>query len=434
MTDPMEAVTPLPFAQVHVRHGRLVIDALVVEDELAGRLAEQSSDPARFVIDAIGIGARVIDREDTAAHTDVVKAELERVGREVDAAFSEKARVVAEHFGRKVDEVFSPDSGVLTKALERHFSDGSSVAVQHRVRAVLDEVMGRSREELVRQFSAADGSNPLAMFQKAAVQSIHQSAQQQHAHLREMSATIEAMRRELVELRAEKEKREAVAEEAERGTAKGRPYEAAVAEALDAIAHAQGDDCEAVGDFPGVSGAKGGDIVVAIDACSGPARGRIAFEAKRSQLSKKVALAKLDDALAARGADYAVLVVPTDEELPARTPPLREFNGDKLFVTFDPDDGSRLALEVAYALARARVLMKRGASDALDVDAVRSEVERALGAMEDVRRIKQQLTHATDGIEKARTIVEAMAVGVRGHLAAIEALLATADDDGAPEP
>ena len=34
--------------------------------------------------------------------------------------------------------------------------------------------------------------------------------------------------------------------------------------------------------------------------------------------------------------------------------------GDKLFVTYDPEDGSRLALEVAYALARARVVMKRG--------------------------------------------------------------------------
>src|SRR4051812_46218031 len=133
----MEAATPLPFAQVVVRNGRLAIEMLVLDDEIAVAMAAEADDPARFVKDAIGIGARVLDRENTAANTDFVKAELERVGREVDHAFTEKARTVAEHFGRKVDEVFSPDAGVLSKALHEHFGEGSSKAVQHQVRAVL---------------------------------------------------------------------------------------------------------------------------------------------------------------------------------------------------------------------------------------------------------------------------------------------------------
>ena len=113
----MEAATPLPFAQVHVRNGRLTVDALVLDDEVLVRLAREATSPAKLVADALAIGARVLDREQTAAHTDYVKAELERVGREVDAQFSEKARTVAEHFGRKVDEVFAPDAGHLTRAL-----------------------------------------------------------------------------------------------------------------------------------------------------------------------------------------------------------------------------------------------------------------------------------------------------------------------------
>ncbi|HWC27921.1 MAG TPA: hypothetical protein VG474_15125, partial [Solirubrobacteraceae bacterium] len=135
-----------------------------------------------------------------------------------------------------------------------------------------------------------------------------------------------------------------------------------------------------------------------------------------------------------RAADYAVLVVPGDDKLPARTHPLREFNGDKLFVTFDPQDGSTLALEVAYGLARARVLTARAAGGGIDEGALRVEVERAQGAMEDVRRIKSQLTNATGGIEEARTILEAMATGVRGHLAAIERLLADAGAAGSGAP
>ena len=167
-------------------------------------------------------------------------------------------------------------------------------------------------------------------------------------------------------------------------------------------------------------------MVVAIDACSGPARGRIVFEAKNSQLSRNRALAELDEALETRGADFAIFVVPSEDKLPARTRPLREFNGDKMFVVYDADDDARLALEVAYALARARVLMNRGEEEAVDAVAVRAEVERALGAMEDVRRIKVQLTNAGGGIEEARKLVDAMAANVRGHLASIQQLLAAA--------
>jgi hypothetical protein len=237
------------------------------------------------------------------------------------------------------------------------------------------------------------------------------------------------MNLEIARLRAEKDKLAEIAAVEDKGTAKGRTYEEAVAEALDAIAGARGDDCEAVGDLRGEGGKKG-DFVVAIDACTGPARGKIVFEAKTRKLSKNEALAELDAALETRTADYAVLVVSAEEKLPARTHPLREFNGDKLFVTFDPEDGSTLALEVAYGLARARVLMARAAGGGIDESALRIELERAQGAMEDVRRIKSQLTNATTGIEEARRIVDAMAANVRGHLTAIERLLVPS---GAPD-
>jgi hypothetical protein len=173
-------------------------------------------------------------------------------------------------------------------------------------------------------------------------------------------------------------------------------------------------------------GGRKGDVVVAIDACAGPARGRIVFEAKNSQLSRNRALAELDEALETRGADFAIFVVPSEDKLPARTRPLREFNGDKMFVVYDADEDARLALEVAYALARARVLMNRGADETVDDVAIGTEVERAVGAMEDVRRIKTHLTNASGGIEDARAILEAMAGNVRGHLAAIGGLLAAA--------
>jgi hypothetical protein len=236
-----------------------------------------------------------------------------------------------------------------------------------------------------------------------------------------------ALKLELAALRAEREKASAVDAEAARGTAKGRPYEEAVAEAVEAIALGMGDDCDAVGDFRGGGGRKG-DVVVDIDGCSGAARGRIVFEAKNSRRSRKEALEELDLAMAQRAADYAVWVVPSEAELPARAPALREVSGDKLFVVYDPAD-SRLALEVAYSLARARVLMAKGGVEGFDAPALRAEVERALGAMDEVRRIKLHLTNAAGGIEQARAVLDGMAERVRGHLAAIDALVDAAESE-----
>jgi hypothetical protein len=252
-----------------------------------------------------------------------------------------------------------------------------------------------------------------------------ETAKAHREELRAVAEKMEAMRLEVERLRAEREKLEEVAAEAERGTAKGRTYEEAVVDAIDAIAGARGDVAEGVGDEGAAGRGKKGDVLASLDACAGPARGRVVFEAKdTANLSRNKALEYLDEAMARRDADYAVLVVPC-EHLPAKTQTLREFNGDKLFVGWDPEDGP-LALELAYGLARARVLARRGDADGLDADALRAEAERATQAMEDVRRIKSQLTGATTSIEEARKILDVMAGTVRGHLAQIDALVSSA--------
>jgi hypothetical protein len=428
----MEAATPLRQTRVHTLVGRLIVENLVVDDAVATDLvrerADAGEDPARVVGDAIEIGARVLAREHAEVNADFVRTEFEKVSREVEAAFADKARVVAEFFGTKVDEAFGPENGHLQRELQRHFGDESSVAVQNQLRQVMTEVSGRMREDLLRQFSSADGSNPLADFKAAHIRVMRDASERQATELQRVREEMAALNLQYQQLRAEKDKREVVAAEHDRSTAKGRPYEEAVFEAIDAIAGGQGDDCDAVGDITGVGGRKG-DVLVAVDGCSGPGRARIVFEAKNSQVARKRALAELDEAMAQRDAAYGIWVVPSHDKLPARTQPLREVNGDKLFVVYDPEEGSALGLELAYRLARARALMSRGDADGLDTSALRAEVEKALGTMEEVRRIKQQLTHAANGIDAAREIVESLDRRVRGHLAQIDALLAPAAED-----
>ena len=284
------------------------------------------------------------------------------------------------------------------------------------------------REDLLRQFSSADGSNPLADFKAAHLRATKLAAERQERQLAAMGEQMSALRLELAKVHAERQKALEVAAEHDRSTAKGRPYEEAVAEAIDLIARGHGDDCDAVGDVRGAGGRKG-DVVVDIDGCSGAPRGRIVFEAKNARKSRKEALMELEGAMAQRAADYGVWVVPSEDKLPARAIALREIGGDKLFVVHDPEEGSVLALQVAYALARARVVMAKGAADGLDAPGVRAEIERATTAMEDVRRIKAQLTASAGSIEEARRILDAMAERVRGHLAQVDALVAAATED-----
>lgn len=429
----MEAATPLRRpAQVRTAGETLVVDGLVVADPCAVRLAREREDagesPAKLVTEAIEIGARVLDREQTAAHADFVKAEFERAARELDATFVERARLVAERLDKKVDEAFGAEHGHVARALERHFGDESTEAVQHKVKLVVSELAVKMREDLQRQFSGDGDNNPLATFQRMAIGQMRDSARRQDEQLRAMDGKLAALREELVRLQAEKARLDEVRAEAERGTAKGRDFEVLVAEALDALALPLGDVAEAVGDVKESTGKKG-DVVVSLGACQGPALGRIVFEAKDRRLSRPKALEELDGCMAERNADFAVLVVPTEDEVPARMHALREYNGDKLVVAWEPADGP-LTLQVAYQLARARVLMARGGSDGVDAAAVGDGVDRALASLEDVRRIRQQLTGAKTQIDRASEIVGAMSDRVRSHLDEIAALLKAAGEPG----
>src|ERR1051325_11310880 len=343
------AATPLRSPRVTALLGRLIIENVVVDDATAADLVrartDAGDDPARVVADAVEIGARVLDREQAGASVEVLRQDLEHASKEVESRLGQTSEAVVTALHKELEEIFGPESGHVTRVLTRHFGAESSTAVQHQVRAAVAELLNESREKLFKQFSSADESNPLATFQKAAVAAIRQSSDQQHASLREMTARMGEMQLQIQKLQAEKEKALEVAAEHDRSTAKGRPYEEAVFDAVDAIARAQGDDCDAVGDLRGVGGRKG-DVVVDLDGCAGRPRGRIVFEAKNSRRSREEALAELDEAMTQRAADYAVWVVPSEDKLPARAHALREVGGDKLFVVYDPDEGSRLALEV----------------------------------------------------------------------------------------
>ncbi len=419
----MEAATQLHQPHVTVQGDRVEIDGLVVVDETLARLVLEAADFAQVATDALEIGARVLDREQTAANAEFVRTEFEKVASTVETAFGERARVAADQLGEKLDDVFDPERGHLARSLSELFSDGSSKAVQNRTREMVAELLRGSREDLLKLFAAGDGSNPLAAIGERTVDEIRAAERRQREGQQMLLGRVHELEKQLQGLRDEKAKLEELAEERERGTAKGRTYEESVADALDAIAGPQGDVAEAVGDEAGAGGRKG-DVVVGLDAAAGPARGRIVFEAKDSKLSKPAFSEQLDAARSQRYADYAVLVVPSEDEVPARLHSLREYYGDKMVVAYDPEEGSTLELEFAYRVARARVAMALEGGDEVDAAALRAAVGRALDAVDGVRKVKSQLTSAEGCIGSARDLLETLAAEVRRQLAEVDAVLA----------
>ena len=401
---------------------------LVREREQAG------DDPVKTVPDAIEIGARVLDREQAGANAEFVKTEFERASREVEREFTDKARTVAEYFGQKVDEVFGEDDGQLAKELERLFGDGSSASVQNRVREVVAEALAKSREDLVRQFSAADDRNPLADFKagRGALDQRRPPAAPTPPSAR-CSQKLGELQKELQALRDEKDKLEEVDAERERGTAKGRSFEEAVAEAVDAhraAPRATTPRRSATSPGPPARSATWWSP-------STPATGRRAAASSsrprtagcRSRRRWRSSTGRWPSATPTSPCSWC----PPRRRCRPSSSRCASTTATSWWWRSTPRPGT-LALEVGYRLARARVLMKRGDADGIDAAPLRDAVERALGAMDDVRKVKSSSPARRRASTSAYDLVEEMADRVRAHLQEIDALRAARGRDGATAP
>ena len=432
----MEAALTFPIAQpsVEVRGDRVSIESLAVEDrtlaEIVVRRDGQGITREDTVRDALEIGARVLDRESTAAEVDFVRREFERLSGEVERSFTDKARAVAEHMQRQFERFLDEDSGAMTKALDshsedlseliaRHFGGDRSTAVQHQLRELMSKALQESRSELLRQFSAQDGHNPLAEFKGSVVRELRAAREKDDVFLNRLAE----LRAEVQRLRDTEESRAAIEAERERGTAKGRSFESACFSLLEEMAAARGDVAHHLGDERSDGGGKLGDVVIELGAAQGECQGRIALEVKDERLSKNRAWEVLNGALAERDASFAILVVASEEKVPAGREPLHEYEGNKMVVSLDKEELDPRPLELAYRYARCRCLMALERSLQVDAAGVRDAAAEALSALKEAQRIRLALTGATKGVDTARETLDAMVDRVEASLKRVESLI-----------
>jgi hypothetical protein len=418
---------PLHEGSVRALDDRLMIERLTVTDERAARVvrerAEAGHSQPETVAKSIEIGARVLDSEATTANVDYVRAELERGVGGVATELSEALEAGNEALAESIAKAFGPDR---------------SDSVQHQIRAILGHANEEQRTAILRLFSSEDGANPLTEFRSSLLRSIAESDQrhrEEAARLRESHATEQrAMREQLAELREEigrltqKQQDDAVLADAEEaGTRKGRDFEGRVHEAIERVASARGDCAHHTGDQPADGGGKKGDTVVEIGAADGPAQGRVVFEAKDKRgLSKQQAWRELNGSLDRRAADFAVLVVAGEEQIPSGREPLHEYEGNKMIAAVHRDEPDGIELEAAYRLAVARVRMAKARSLTVDAAGVRDSVESAVAALKEAQKIRSALTGAGNTIASVRESLDGMVAAVEQQLERIESLIAAA--------
>ena len=421
---------------------RLVIEAMTIGDERTAKVVRERAnagfDPATTVRDAIEIGVRVLEREGTAAEVDYVKHEFERTAGEVREQFTSQAQGLTETVQAELEKVFADDGGAMAKALDshaeeltdqltRHFGDGSSEAVQHRVKAIVETTMRESRESLIRHLSSDEGSNPLADFKTGVNQTVLEAVRVLKEEEKTTREKLDTLQVEMTRLTEQTEARRQLSEAEEAGTRKGLAFEELVHDAIAAIASARGDAVTHTGLEQAEGGGRKGDVLVELGAADGSSCGRIVFEVKDKKLSKNQAWAELNEAMAARAAAFGVLVVAGEERVPSGRQQLAEYEGNKMIVAVDREDPSGISLEVAYRLAAARTLMARDADLEVDPVAVRDTAEEAVSMLKQAQAIRSTLTGIKTSADKARTGLNAMVEDVRAKLERIETLVAEAD-------
>jgi hypothetical protein len=303
--------------------------------------------------------------------------------------------------------------------------------VQQQIREMLITAMEHQRTQLAKQFSAQDGANPLSDFKEAVVRTVKSSQEQQlHEHAQDRER-IEALTTQVTALRERLGAKEEIEAEQSRGTAKGRDFEERVHEVIDEIASVRDDVAHHVGDLPGETRGKKGDTVVEIGAGAGPCLAKIAFDPKDSRLPRPKAWEVLNGSLEDRGADYAVLVVATDDNVPAGTQNLVEYEGNKLIVAVDRDRPERIVLETAYGLARARALAARKEDLALDAPAMKEAIDETRRALESLKTARQALTGVRKNADSIESALAGMEENAKAALARADSLIADALEAGA---
>lgn len=388
----MESVT-LTDVVLDEKKTEVIIKELRIQDpQLYNYLITLDEDGMKeFIERAICVGSVVLQMMDTTSRVDYVRSEFDRIKdefcRELEKFLSEEGVMSS-----KLQE-FLGEKGELRRALDSHFGEDGSV--------------------IYKILNPTDETTPLGKFMKQLQKEL--DANQEGTAFFELKKCVEEG---FEKISREFAYAEGMAEEREKGTAKGADFQEYVYETLDIMARDFEDTVEFVGNESGPLG-KVGDIVIHLN--TRDTRGmdqRIVIEVKNTTIKisgKKSFLEELDTAKENRVSHYAIGAV-HESKIPDAVGALRRFDGSKIICSV-PDDDYPLSLEVAYKVARGELICALQREE-LEIDpaVLLEKLSDIKGQLDKMRAVKLALTGAKGKIDEAKGQLEAMEDAIKEKL------------------
>jgi len=388
-----------------VDRSAVTINGLRIEEPNFYNYLVELDEEARtdFVERALHVGYVVLQAMETETRVDYVRLEFERMRNEVDS---------------ELEKIFS-EKGSLLMALNQFLGkDGE-------LKRVLDDHFGEKGSVIYKILNPDDESTPLGKFRKQLQQEL--DADRDGTAFNKLKKDMDnGFEKVLIALGAA----DAAEEEREKGTAKGGDFEDYVYAMLDYMARDFEDTVEFVGDDDGPLG-KVGDVLVHINPRdTGNLEVNIVVEAKKASITlsgKNSFLKELDRAKENRGSHYAIGAV-HESRVPAAIGSFRRFDGEKIVCSVPMDDDS-LALEIAYKVARAELVLSIMREEVrLDPSKLKDKVMEIQGQLDVMRAVKSALTGATGKIEDAKGDLKKMEISIREIIGEILDMVRVGDE------
>lgn len=412
---------------VHILHGQVVVDGLSSNDQtfVAELQALDDAGVAGSVCQEVfelGVSVRRI----AGRSADVISLE-ERIRRAEDTittATSQSSASIMESVRKAAD----PDEGDFAQSitlgvdrlvlmLETEFGSESGEGALGRIKDSVTEVM----KELASQTVAAvtrivdpqDENSPMRLLSKEISRDVVQPVTELTTAVREMKEAVEV--------------RMAVGQEQNKGTAKGRSYEAQVQARIEECGSVTGDVVEGVGDVAGADGSsKAGDIVSTLN---NAAEIRVVIEAKDTKLSLAKTRTELESAASNRIAQAAIIAFSSEDSSPVAAPFTRLGPG-RYVVAYDKDTENPLALRVAYQVARSEALVvSNPTADEVDVEALMAKIDEARSLTTMITKIERGARKAEKGASEVLATSVQLKKQLCGILDDLETLVQDGDSD-----
>lgn len=363
-----------------------------------------------FIKKALKIGSIALQDIVVVEKTDYIKREFQKLCDELDSVLLQQLGEEGMH--GELDSIFS-ENGKLQQSLDRIFGNEGKL-----VRDILDmnnkkSPIGQLRETIESYF-VGKGSEVYGMLNP-------------HAKDSPLCCLREEIMKELDAIQTMITEQATKKELIGKTPQKGFVFEETLEIFLSHISKPFGDRVENVSTEKGKQGEKKGDFVIVInDPVAEGKPSKIVIEAKTGAnlaMTQKGLLGDLDGAISNREASFAIGV--TETVFSEAVGCYREVEKDKIVCAFG-DDG--LPLEVAYKVARARILLNlhRESKQNIDTARVCGLIDKISNDLNAVQGIKAKLTSIANTSDKIDEDIEDLQKNIKRSLLEMQTLIRNA--------